>query len=41
MHWGMKDTIWGPGLKKVTISAIFNEIEGEPVIFLIKQMEYL
>ncbi len=36
MHWGMNDTIRGPDLKKATISAHFNEIDGEPVIFFKK-----
>ncbi len=42
MHWGTKDTIWGAGLKKPTISAhlqwnrrrtcnLFNKIDGVPV----------
>ena len=42
VHWGLKDTIWGPGLKRATISAhfqwnrwrtcyLFNKIDGVPV----------
>ena len=41
MHWGTKDSIWGPGLKQATVSAhfqwkrwrtcyLFNKMDGVP-----------